>query len=92
MVVQGEGETGNAIEDVEIQLSQFSYCSPTTGQQATLTDSDGKFAFDVYLHDTDSLAVRVELEGYQTAEYSMSGFDCLYCGCGPIELVLTPSK
>jgi len=91
-VVQGEAEAGNAIEDAEILLSQFSYCSPTSGQQVTLTDSDGKFAFEVYLHDTDSLTVRVELEGYQTAEESLSGFDCLSCGCGPIELVLTPSK
>jgi len=92
VVVQGEAETVNAIEDVEIQLSQSSYCSPTSGRQVTLTDSYGKFAFDVYLHDTDSLTVRVEREGYQTAEDSLSGFDCLACGCGPIELVLTPSK
>ena len=92
VVVQGEAEAGTAIEGVEVRLSQFSYCSPTTGQQVTLTDSDGNFAFDVYLHDTDSLTVRVELEGYPTADDSLSGFDCLSCGCGPIELVLTPSK
>jgi len=91
-VVQGETEIRNAIENVEVRLSQSSYCSPTSGQQATLTDSEGRFAFDVYLHDTDSLAIRVELEGYQTAQYSMTGLDCLYCGCGPIELGLTPSK
>ncbi len=57
----------------------------------TQTDLDGSFAFGVYLHDTDSYTFRTEKDGYESGEYSMSGFDCLLCGCGAIEISLVPT-
>jgi hypothetical protein len=82
--------SGNELKDVLVKLSQSSYCSPTSGQHETTTGPDGTFEFDVYIHDTDTFWIRVELDGYEPASQSLGGFDCLYCSCPPVEIVLQP--
>jgi len=67
-----------------------SNCSPTTGQHETITGPAGEFEFGVYLHDTDSFRIEVEREGYEPFSQLMGGFDCLFCACPPIEVVLQP--
>jgi hypothetical protein len=83
-------ESGNQLPGVEISLSQFSYCSPTAGVQTTKTGPEGEFAFEIYLHDTDTLTFGAESVGYQPLQYQVKGMDCLYCCCSPMLLVLKP--
>jgi hypothetical protein len=85
-----KGDSCTALEGIQVNLSQMSYCSPTGGNYETRTDRDGHFAFDVYLHDTDSFTFTVELDGYEQVRTSIGGFDCLYCSCPPLEIVLEP--
>lgn len=92
VVYEGEVIPGNELGGILVNLSQFSYCSPTMGEHEVVTGEDGTFAFEVYLHDTDSFNVKVELDGYQTWEYAFGGFDCLYCSCPPVEIVLQPEN
>ncbi len=79
---------GNELPGALVRLSQVSYCSPTAGKHETRTGLDGAFRFEVYLHDTDTFWFEVEEEGYEPARVSMGGFDCLYCSCPPVEIVL----
>jgi hypothetical protein len=92
VVYEGENIPGNELGGVLVNLSQFSYCSPTRGEYELVTGEDGTFAFEVFLHDTDSFNFKVELDGYQTWEHAFGGFDCLYCSCPPVEIVLQPEK
>ena len=64
----------------------------TAGDHETVTGPDGTFAFDVYLHDTDSFLIEVEHDGYEPTSLLIGGFDCLYCSCPPIEIVLEPPE
>ena len=81
---------GSELAGVLVELNQYSNCSPTRGDQETITDEGGNFAFEVFLHDTDGFNFRVELEGYEEAKTSFGGFDCLFCACPPVEIVLQP--
>lgn len=90
VVYADEATPGNELGGALVTLSQFSYCSPTQGEQEVVTDADGLFTFEVYLHDTDSFHFKVELDGYLPGEYSFGGFDCLYCSCSSLEIVLQP--
>jgi hypothetical protein len=90
VVYAGEAAPGNELGGAVVTLSQFSHCSPTEGEQEVVTEEDGTFAFEVYLHDTDSFHFEVDLNGYLPGEYSFGGFDCLYCSCLPLEIVLQP--
>ncbi|MDO9546300.1 MAG: hypothetical protein Q7J07_06075 [Pelolinea sp.] len=81
-------EPGNELEGIRVNFSQISWCSPTAGKQETLTDANGSFSFEVFIHDTDSYKISVDVEGYQTAEHKMGGFDCLFCYCPLVEIVL----
>jgi hypothetical protein len=92
VVYVGEAVPGNELGGVLVKLSQYSNCSPTRGEQQVVTGEDGTFAFEVYLHDTDSFNFKIEVDGYQTGEYSFGGFDCLYCSCPPVEIILQPDK
>jgi hypothetical protein len=92
VVYVGEAVPGNELGGVVVDLSHFSYCSPTMGEHEAVAAEDGTFTFEVYLHDTDSFHFEVELNGYQSWEYSFGGFDCLYCSCPPFEVVLQPEK
>lgn len=81
---------GNESAGTLVELSHMSYCSPTRGQYETTTGSDGGFKFEVFLHDTDTFLLQVEQDGYEPVRESVGGFDCLYCACPPVEIVLEP--
>jgi hypothetical protein len=81
---------GNELAGVAVELSHVSYCSPTRGQHQTTTGPDGGFEFEVFLHDTDTFLIQVERDGYESVRQSVGGFDCLYCVCPPVEIVLQP--
>jgi hypothetical protein len=84
-------EPGNKLPGAPVNLTHVSYCSPTTGEHSTVTGLDGTFHFQVYLHDTDTFWFQVEERGYEPVRLSMGGFDCLYCSCPPLEIVLKPN-
>jgi hypothetical protein len=84
------GDSCDVVEGVLVSLSQSSYCSPTTGEHETITGPDGTFAFDVYLHDTDSFLIEVEHDGYEPASVLIGGFDCLFCSCPSVDFQLEP--
>ncbi|MGD8738567.1 MAG: hypothetical protein PVJ85_17590 [Anaerolineae bacterium] len=71
-----------------VTLSQVSHCSPTVGKQKTRAGRDGAFQFEVYLHDTDTFWFEAQADGYEPVQQSLGGFDCLYCACPPVEIVL----
>ena len=85
-----EAKPGNELPGVCVTLSHFSNCSPTRGEHETVTDQDGTFVFEAYLHDTDMFRFEVEEEGYAPVRLQIGGFDCLYCSCSPVEIVLEP--
>lgn len=85
-----ESDSCGLIEGVLVRLSHTSYCSPTVGEHEIVTGPDGMFAFDIYLHDTDSFLIQVEQDGYEPASVLIGGFGCLYCSCDPLELLLEP--
>jgi len=76
------------LADIPVTLEQISHCSPTAGQQQIITSKDGAFAFNVFLHDTDSFVITVDQTSYDMYELKFGGFDCLYCACPPIEVIL----
>ena len=59
-VYSGAANSGQEVADATVTLGQTSHCSPTSGQYTVTTKPDGKFAFQVYLHDTDSFFSRRE--------------------------------
>ena len=84
---------GNEMEGIVVSLTQHSNCSPTEGEYATTTGKDGRFDFPLYVHDTDTFWIKVEMDGYEPARQRLGGFDCLNCLCRPpIEIVLRPRK
>ena len=90
IVYAGEAAPGNELSGVKVSLSHHSNCSPTKGEHEAITDSDGVFEFDVYVHDTDSFKFEIEVEGYVPASVFFGGFDCLFCSCRNMEIVLEP--
>ena len=92
VVYLGSADPGNELEGVLVKLSQYSWCSKTAGEQETQSGPNGIFAFEVYIHDTDSIIVQIDFEGYQTEKVKLGGFDCLYCSCPLIEIVLEAAE
>ncbi len=92
VVYLGSADSGNELEGVQVKLSQISWCSPTAGEQETQSGPNGTFAFEVYIHDTDSINMQVDFEGYQTEKVNLGGFDCLFCRCPPVEIVLQATE
>ena len=90
VVYVGTARPGNELEGIAVRLSKHSYCSPIIGELETTTGADGRFRFWVYVHDTDTFWIQVELAGYEPVRQSIGGMDCLYCSCPPIEIVLQP--
>jgi hypothetical protein len=87
---KGSNESGKEIGNQEISLSQFSYCSPTSGEKIANSGPDGEFSFEVFLHDTDILTFGVDAEGINPVEIQVKAMDCLYCSCSPLDLVVEP--
>ena len=92
VVYLGSADPGNELEGVPVKLSQISWCSPTAGEQETQSGPNGIFAFEVYIHDTDSINMQVDFEGYQTEKVKLGGFDCLFCSCPLVEIVLEAAE
>lgn len=88
VVYEGEVGAGHEVRGAVVKLIHTSYCSPTKGEYEVVTGEDGIFEFEVFLHDTDGFRIVVELDEYEPVSYSFGGFDCLYCACQPIEIVL----
>ena len=55
-----------------------------------VTNEEGEFHFEVYLHDTDHLTFEIIRDGCQPYHRRVKGMDCLYCSCSPLDLVLEP--
>ena len=87
---EGSKESGQRLDGIEVYLSQFSYCSPTAGEQITKTGMDGEFSFEVFLHDTDTLTFEVDADQRPPLKVTVKGMDCLHCSCVPLDLVLEP--
>ncbi|MCJ7622185.1 MAG: hypothetical protein MUO76_01685, partial [Anaerolineaceae bacterium] len=75
-----------------MSFSQTSWCSPTAGEQTTLSAEDGSFEFEVYIHDTDTFDFLVEVDGYDSASARTGGFDYLASDRLPVVIVLQPIK
>jgi len=91
IVYTGKVEPGNELEGAIITLNQSSYCSPTSGQQETVSGSDGKFEFaELFFHDTDGIMIEVAYEGYEMTQWDTKPSGCLYCDCFvlPLEIIL----
>lgn len=88
VVYVGEAAPGNELGGVKVSLSHHSNCSPTQGEHESITDSDGVFEFDVYIHDTDFFKFEIQEEGYKPVNLSFGGFDCLFCSCRNMEILL----
>lgn len=90
VVYSGAAGRENTLAGIQVELSHLSTCSRTRGQHEATTGPEGDFGFELFLHDTDTFSIRVEREGYEPARRSIGGFDCLYCACPPLEIVLQP--
>ncbi len=91
IVYEGKVEPGSELEGAIITLNQSSYCSPTSGQQETVSGSDGKFEFgEIFFHDTDGIRIEVAYEGYEMTQWDTKPSGCLYCDCFvmPFEILL----
>ena len=88
VVYRGTASPGNELAGIVVRLSHHSFCSPTSGEHETTTGADGEYSFPVYVHDTDTFWIEVELGGYEPVRQSIGGFDCLSCSCPPMEIVL----
>lgn len=88
IVYGGKVATDNELGAITVRLTQHSNCSPTRGEYETTTGANGEFSFPVYLHDTDTFWIDVAADGYEPLRHTIGGFDCLYCRCAPIEVVL----
>jgi len=87
---EGSVEEGNILPGIDMGFSQHSYCSPTAGDYQTKTDEEGKYHFEIYLHDTDQLTFSVASEDYLPYTLQVNGMDCLYCSCFPLDHELDP--
>jgi hypothetical protein len=91
IVYAGAVEPGNELEGAIITLNQSSFCSPTSGQQETISGSDGKFEFsELFFHDTDGIRVEVAYEGSEMTQWDTKPLGCLHCDCFviPLEILL----
>ena len=89
-VFQGRAETDGELPGAEVELSHISNCSPTSGKHHTLTETDGSFTFQLYIHDTDTILIEVSRDGYAPEQRKIGGFDCLYCVCPALDFILQP--
>jgi hypothetical protein len=89
VVYASEASPGRELAGASVTCSQFSYyprpgsCEP----HAVTTGSDGTFAFDVFVHDTDRITITAKKSGFQTDAETMSGLDC-FARCPELDLVL----
>ena len=91
IVYRSTVESSNELEGAIITLDQASSCSPTRGQQETVSGPDGKFEFsELFFHDTDGIRIEVAYEGYEITQWDTKPLGCLHCDCFvmPIEILL----
>jgi hypothetical protein len=87
-VYSNSSDHGKELSGAEIILSHTSYCSPTRGQLEGMSNSEGTFSFEVFLHDTDLLTVEITAADHQSQTLTINGMDCLNCACFPLDIVL----
>lgn len=63
--------------DAGIAGATVSYVAPS-GAGTVQTDDQGAFAFSLFLHDTDSIAVRASATGYHASEVHLTGLQLWY--------------
>jgi hypothetical protein len=72
-----DASTGAPIAGATITCEQFSYTSNESDRcnRGTASDSDGNFVFEhIFFHDTDTIALTVEADGYNPATSKYNSF------------------
>ena len=46
--------------DIRVLLDHVSWCSPSPRNQEVITNKEGEFSFNLYIHDTDTIRIKVE--------------------------------
>ena len=65
--------TGAPIAGALVNCQHSSYTSPATCSGNVTTNADGTFVFrNVYFHDTDTIKLTVQADGYQSQEFTQS--------------------
>ena len=84
---------GNELEGVPVTLHQMSFCSPTAGEYQTITGVDGTFQFDdIYIHDTDTINILIDHEGYKPFQLKIGGLEYYNYGLDEIVLEKNPDS
>jgi hypothetical protein len=67
--------TGAPIADATVTCEQHSYTSSSVCSGSFTTNANGEYSFNtVFFHDTDTIKLTVQAEGYETKEISQSFF------------------
>ena len=79
--------------DIRVLLDHVSWCSPSPRNQEVITNKEGEFSFNLYIHDTDTIRIKVEEIGYENIEIIFGGVrGCSGCRCNDIEILLELSN
>jgi hypothetical protein len=90
VIYDGSTEPGKPIVGASISYDVYSYFSGLQEGKPnkTRTDQLGKFVLPVTVHDTDSIRILIEAQGYISCEEKLVGVDLL--GGRVFEIGLTP--
>ena len=72
-----DSATGTPVANATVKCDHFSYTSREEDRchQTTMTDQNGNFLFEqVFFHDTDTITLTVEAEGYQSFSQKYAQF------------------
>jgi hypothetical protein len=90
MIYDKSTEPGRPIVGATISYQVYSYFPELQAGKPnkTITDQLGKFVLSVTVHDTDSIKILIEAQGYTSHEEKLVGVDLF--GGGDFEIGLTP--
>lgn len=67
--------TGEPISNASVTCDHYSYHPVSACSGTVLTNANGEYAFNnVFFHDTDTIQITVQANGYQPQEFSRSAF------------------
>jgi hypothetical protein len=70
-----DAATGVSISNASVTCEQHSYTAPTPCSGTVPTNADGTYVFNnVFFHDTDTITLTVQANGYQTQKFSTNSF------------------